>query len=218
MPSTINGIGTHYYGRKNLERFKGQCEFCKRVVELQNYETTLCACVIFIPVIPLGRKQILNYCPNCRRHRVASMAKWREVKNNTIDSGLAKLAESPDDPAAVCRLLGTYMGFRQFAEMTDLAGVAQRQFFNHAAVQIQTAVCFEQVERKKEAEAGWRCALELEPQNLVARAASFAGSSDEAALDESLRLLKSPPAIAPSAEPGLYMALAQASSGARFAS
>jgi tetratricopeptide (TPR) repeat protein len=193
-----------------LERFKGQCEFCKRIVELQNYETTLCACVIFIPVIPLGRKQILNYCPNCRRHRVASMAKWREVKNSTIDSGLAKLAESPDDPTAVCRLLGTYMGFRQFTEMTDLAGAAQRQFFDNPAVQVQTAVCFEQVERKKEAEAGWRRALELEPQNLVARRGLIRRQFDNGALAESLRLLKSPPAIVPSAEPGLYMALAQA--------
>ena len=108
MPSTVNGIGTRYAGKKNLERFTGRCEFCRNVAELQNYETMLSVCILFIPIIPLGRKQILNDCQRCRRHRVTSLAKWREIKSNSIESSLAALAQQPNDPDAVCGMLQTY--------------------------------------------------------------------------------------------------------------
>ena len=69
MPTTINGIGTTYYGKKNLKTYEGQCEFCHRVVDVQEYETRHWFVVLLIPVIPLGRKQILDFCTACQRHR-----------------------------------------------------------------------------------------------------------------------------------------------------
>ena len=76
MPTTINGIGTSYYGKKNLEADLGTCEWCGHQGELLNYETGYYFVVLFIPLIPLGRKQILNYCPSCSRHRVMAVAEW----------------------------------------------------------------------------------------------------------------------------------------------
>ena len=62
MPTTYNGIGTHYYGKRNLEVENAQCEFCDNYGALESYETGLYFVVLFIPLIPLGRKQILDQC------------------------------------------------------------------------------------------------------------------------------------------------------------
>jgi tetratricopeptide (TPR) repeat protein len=51
MPSTINGIGTRYYGKKNLEKSRGVCEGCHQAGELETYETRLWFVVIFVPII-----------------------------------------------------------------------------------------------------------------------------------------------------------------------
>ena len=68
MPSTVNGIGTHYWGKKNLYTYQGQCQACKRITSLSCYDTNLFFVVVFIPIIPLGRKRIIDHCSACTRH------------------------------------------------------------------------------------------------------------------------------------------------------
>src|SRR6266478_589740 len=68
MPTTYNGIGTHYYGKKNITKRPGPCPHCNRAVELTSYDTRLWFVIFFIPVFPLGRKRLLAYCPACTRH------------------------------------------------------------------------------------------------------------------------------------------------------
>src|SRR5437667_447390 len=58
MPTVHNGIGTWYYGKQRIHRFKSGCSFCKRVVELESYDTTLYLAVFFVPIIPLRRKRV----------------------------------------------------------------------------------------------------------------------------------------------------------------
>jgi hypothetical protein len=72
MPTTINGIGTHYYGNKNRVVRTGVCRSCGRSASLSSYDTRLWFVVVFVPVIPLGRKRIIDECSYCRRHYVAN--------------------------------------------------------------------------------------------------------------------------------------------------
>ena len=59
MPTTVNGIGTTYFGKKNLEQYQGVCDSCNRSTTLSDYETGHYICIIFIPLIPIGRKMCL---------------------------------------------------------------------------------------------------------------------------------------------------------------
>ncbi len=97
MPQTVNGIGTWYYGRRNLRARRGNCEFCGGHGDLQSYETTLFFVFLFIPLIPLGAKRINDDCPNCRRHNVSSLKKWNEARDEAIAEEAAKLDENPGD-------------------------------------------------------------------------------------------------------------------------
>jgi hypothetical protein len=62
MPTTYNGIGTQYYGRRNEEKRPGVCPHCGASVELSSYDTRLWFVIVFIPFIPLGRKRVIDQC------------------------------------------------------------------------------------------------------------------------------------------------------------
>src|SRR5690242_17932788 len=84
MPSTYNGIGTHYYGKKNIQKRPGPCPHCHRAVELTSYDTILWFVVVFIPLIPIRRKRIIDYCPACTRHFAVDLEKWETAKQLEI--------------------------------------------------------------------------------------------------------------------------------------
>lgn len=105
MPTTVNGIGTKYYGTRSLRTYQGVCESCHRTVELRDYETTYFFVVAFIPIVPLGKKQVLADCPVCRRHRVVSLGDWEKMREASLAAGSKALNERPDDPQAALELL-----------------------------------------------------------------------------------------------------------------
>ncbi|MFN6206677.1 MAG: hypothetical protein ACK49R_09565, partial [Planctomycetota bacterium] len=96
MPLTINGIGTMYYGKRNLRTHPGKCDSCHKAVQLADYETTLFFVVLYIPLIPLGRKQLLNACPACQRHAMIPARKWQELKRSSIELSTEALATRMD--------------------------------------------------------------------------------------------------------------------------
>jgi hypothetical protein len=209
MPFTVNGIGTTYAGKKNLEKFVGRCEFCGRTMELQNYETMLCACILFIPVLPLARKQVLNYCPGCRRHRVAAAKAWKAIANQSIDTATAALAQRPDDAASAVKLLHTYLGFRQFPEAAELAQAIHRQFSADPGAQVAAAQAFIMLNRLTDADTCYAKALAAAPQHEAARVGLAMRRIDSRNATDAQRLLNSAPAIPVARNPGAYLALAR---------
>src|SRR6187549_2842037 len=99
MPTTINGIGTHYYGKRNPTTHFGVCRQCNRELLLTDYETRLWFCVIFVPIIPLGKKQIVNQCPGCTYHYAVPLSEWQKQGDQAVTSASESLAENTSDAA-----------------------------------------------------------------------------------------------------------------------
>ena len=78
MPTTVNGIGTHYYGRKEASTVQGTCSSCKRFTNLSSYETREWICFVYIPLVPLRRYRILNDCQVCRRHHRLPLDQFKQ--------------------------------------------------------------------------------------------------------------------------------------------
>src|SRR6516162_8985803 len=113
MPSTVNGIGTTYYGTKNLSVRTGTCEFCRRVVNLRSYDTRLWFVVVFIPVIPLGRKRIFDQCPVCTKHRAMKANDYDDLKRARIVEVTEQFQADPSAQNALAAH-ATILQFREF--------------------------------------------------------------------------------------------------------
>src|SRR5947209_2116421 len=101
MPTTYNGIGTHYYGKKNITKRPGPCPHCNRAVELTSYDTRLWFVVVFIPIIPLGRKRIIDHCPSCTRHFAVDKQKWETAKQLEVSGAMEQYRANPTPEGAI---------------------------------------------------------------------------------------------------------------------
>src|SRR5436309_9081760 len=134
MPTTYNGIGTHYYGKKNLERRPGICQQCGRGVELVSYDTRLWFVFLLIPVIPLGRKRIVDYCPACTRHYALDADKWETAKQLEISGALEKYRSNPTPEAAI-EAHQQLLNFHQSAKAAEFRQTMGAKFADNAKVQ-----------------------------------------------------------------------------------
>lgn len=96
MPQTINGIGSHYYGRKRLVQRHGICAHCGRAGLLSSYDTGLYFVLVFIPLIPLGRKRVIDQCAFCTRHYAMNASAWAAVEARS-ESAAGQVELAPRD-------------------------------------------------------------------------------------------------------------------------
>jgi len=98
MPATVNGIGTGYWGKKNLVAHPGICDHCGKPTELRSYDTWYCFVVLFIPVIPLGKRRIIDQCGICSKHHVSKLADWERLKAEAVTKVTGAYKADPGDP------------------------------------------------------------------------------------------------------------------------
>lgn len=115
MPYTVNGFGTSYFGQSNIHRIRSQCEFCNRIGVLESYDTTLFITALFIPLIPIGKKRILDKCPTCTKHRALSLADWNQAKQDKKAELLENLQNNPNDKDSLVKALNVSIGYQDKA-------------------------------------------------------------------------------------------------------
>jgi tetratricopeptide (TPR) repeat protein len=85
MPGTYNGIGTWYYGKKDMQSWTGHCDFCGHNGEIQSYTTTQFFVLFFIPIFSLGERRVINYCTSCKKHYSFKHKQWEELKKESLE-------------------------------------------------------------------------------------------------------------------------------------
>lgn len=159
MPYTLNGIGTWYYGRQNEHAAYGRCEHCGREGVLSSYDTMLWFVVVFIPLIPLGRKRVLNECSVCRRHRSLSLADWHRMKTEKLRAAGEAYAADTRSAAKARALLEAIVGFQDARALEQVAPVLEREFAGDAEVLALTGNAFAVLGRLPDTERLLRRAL-----------------------------------------------------------
>lgn len=190
MPYTVNGIGTTYCGTWNRQVQDGVCESCHRRGKLVSYETWHCICVIFIPIIPLGKKQILNYCPSCSRHRVMPYREWIKVRDKAINETASELSESPDDPDKAMGMHATLAAFQKHDEATQFAELIEQKFADIPRVQFYLAAWYERIGRSVVANRLFLRAFELAPDDLNIRRAALLTFVEQGDVDQAKSLIQ----------------------------
>lgn len=204
MPHTVNGIGTWYVGKRNVHRLKAVCEFCRSLVQLESYDTTLCFVVIYLPLIPLSRKRILGDCPKCRRHRVMPLKEWERQKAADGEAYLRLLADQPDTPAAAQAGLSLAAKYQDQALFEKTAATLSPAAQADADVQAFLADCHAYFGQRAEAADAYRRALALKDDPAVREQLALAllrlGKPSEA--EETLKPLFAVSVVSASDDPG----------------
>ncbi|NLE38949.1 MAG: tetratricopeptide repeat protein [Pirellulaceae bacterium] len=210
MPTTINGIGTHYYGKRDLQTNLGTCENCRQAVNLQSYTTRLWGVFVFIPIIPLGRKRILDYCPQCTQHRAIALKEWERLEQETLRDIMQRAQAEPDNPDVNLQMIGALATFGRQQEARQYAAMVRQKFADNASVQLELGGWYETRGQSDDGHACMTRALELEPDNLAARRAVGLLRVEQGRLDEARELLSFMESPGPDHEPGVLILLANA--------
>lgn len=188
MPSTVNGIGTHYYGRSNVSVRTAVCKSCNRVGSLQSYDTRLWFVVVFIPIIPLGRKRILDQCPACTRHYAVKADVYEQSKQLQTSASLERFRREPTIATAI-EAHGQLLAFHERDQAAEFRETALARFPDHAELRAMMARQIWEMSTLGEAVDLYRSALSLDPDLSEARLGVAQWNMAHGELDEARDLL-----------------------------
>jgi len=210
MPTTVNGIGTYYYGKNNRTAVQGVCENCKTHTELTSYETRLWFVVVFIPIIPLGRKQIIDMCPVCNRHRVLPKHKFEELQQEALEASAREFTARPDDVEAAIEMHATLVNFQKPEEARRLAEILVKKFPDHAPLHFYLGGWNERLGQDEPANKAFARAFELAPDEPAYRRAVALIALETGDPDRARELLAGTEPPSPRFEANVWRGLAAA--------
>ena len=188
MPTTVNGIGTHYYGKKNRSMRTAVCGACHRVGALESYDTRLWFVIFFIPVIPLGRKRIIDKCPYCTRHMAAAADAYEQARQLQTSGSLERYRREPS-PEAALEAHAHLLAFHEHEQAAQFRAAVLERFRDHAALRAGLAAQLHQVASFDASAELYEAALGLEPDLPEARVGVALRKMARGELDEARRLL-----------------------------
>jgi tetratricopeptide (TPR) repeat protein len=188
MPSTVNGIGTRYHGKKNRTARAALCNSCRRVGNLESYDTRLWFVIVFIPVIPLGRKRIIDECPACRRHYVMKADDYEQAKQLQTSGKLEQFRREPSVQSAL-EAHAQLLAFHEQEQAADFRKTALERFPGHAELRAGMAAQLREMSSNEDAERLFQEALDLDPELPEARIGVAVDKMVGGNLDEARRLL-----------------------------
>src|SRR5688572_19503701 len=160
MPQAINGCGTWYYGKKNVQQYQGVCRTCKNHATLTSYDTRLYVVVLMIPIIPLGRRRIIEECSACTYHGAMPLADWQRAQKRA-DETIAAYRAKPTDAELAKEALGAVAGYRNLPAFLSLAPEIEKNLANDAKVLCMVGASYEVFGRLNDAERLYRAAYEV---------------------------------------------------------
>ncbi|GJM24882.1 MAG: hypothetical protein DHS20C16_12970 [Phycisphaerae bacterium] len=184
MPHVVNGIGTWYWGKSDIHGVKGICEACGRSGELLSYDTRTFIVVFFVPIIPLGRKRILEQCPSCKRHNVVKYKVWQQMKNVGLPAAIEAFRASPHDREKAMESIQISVGCQDAQALDEVTAIAAPSFANDAEMQGTIGEAHAYFSKYEQAEEAFRLSLaaqeDADVRNALSRNLLFQSRPDEA--------------------------------------
>jgi tetratricopeptide (TPR) repeat protein len=188
MPTTVNGVGTHYYGKRDVSSRTGTCRNCGAHTKLESYETRLWFVILFIPIIPLKRVRLLDYCSSCHRHWVANPEQYEMSRQLAVSGAMEKYREQPSVDAALV-VHAQLLSFHMHEEADTFRTAVLEQYADNADLREGLAAHLDQMGRWTEATPLYEQAFRLNPDLPEVRCSLAWRRANENKLDEAYDLL-----------------------------
>lgn len=160
MPQVMNGCGTWYYGKRNRVDYEGVCRACGHQATLTSYDTRLYVVIIFVPVIPLAAKRIVEQCSVCTRHAAVPLDDWNRAIRRARESADAYRA-APTDPELAREALAACVSHRGLQSFLVLAPEVEQNLARDATTLRLLAAAYDLFARPADAERCLRAALAI---------------------------------------------------------
>ncbi|MCA9040383.1 MAG: tetratricopeptide repeat protein, partial [Planctomycetaceae bacterium] len=209
MPFTVNGVGTTYFGKKNKNAYQGTCEFCGQPSQLVDYDTMHCICLLFIPIIPLGRKRILGQCNHCRQHRVLKLRDWENSVESALTDAMLRMKQNPEDLEAAIELHQTFHQAGKQQQAAEIARLIKERFSRDFEAHFYLSTWYEVIGRPDEARKSMKRAYELAPDNPIAKRGMAIVLIQERQLDRAEKFLEDMGPESELYDPGIFFMLAR---------
>jgi len=164
---TINGIGTTYYGKKNPTQRRAICTSCGREATLLSYDTRHWFVIIYIPIIPLGKKHIIDECSLCNRHQVIALDQWKAVSKEAVTDAIRTYQSSPSVQSAI-QSHGALATFGEMAAADLVREEASEAFPEIADMRFAFGAQLEAFGRVDVARKEFEAAVEIDPDHQYA--------------------------------------------------
>ncbi len=184
----VNGCGTTYYGKKNIQTRSGPCPHCGNQVELKSYDTRKWFVIVLIPIIPIGRLRIIDYCPACNRHYAMEADKWETAKQLEVSGAQEKYRTNPTPESAI-EAHQQMMNYHQLEDAATFRKMMREKYADNAKVHAYLGAVLERFGQVDEATASYTRAFELRPDMPDARIGVARGHIRSGKLDDARALL-----------------------------
>ena len=188
MPTTVNGVGTHYYGKREVASRMGSCQHCGAQAKLESYTTRLWFVIVFIPIIPLKRVRLIDYCPRCQRHWVANPEQYEMSRQLAVSGAMEKYREQPSVEAALI-VHAQLLSFHMHPEADKFREAVVEQYVDSAELRAGLGSHLDQTGRWMEATALYEQSFERKPDLPEVRNSLAWRRMNENKLDEAFELL-----------------------------
>lgn len=188
MPSTVNGIGTHYYGKSDAASRPGVCQHCGAQGQLESYTTRLWFVILFIPIIPLKRVRLLDYCSRCSRHWVANPEQYEMSRQLAVSGALEKYRDAPSVESALV-VHGQLLSFHMHQEADKFRETALERHSDSVELRSALGSHLDQMGRWMDATPLYEAAFKMKPELPEVRNSLAWRRMNENKLDEAYELL-----------------------------
>ena len=163
MPQVYNGIGTWYWGKTNIRTGRGTCQFCKRTGDLRSYDTTKFFVVVFVPLISLGQKRVMNECPSCKRHLVLPLKKFNDIRQKEVGTAVEEYRKAPADPAKAATVIAQAISCEDEDQFLEVAEQIERSLARDPGIQTRLGAAYAFFGHAEQAEAAYARSYQLTP-------------------------------------------------------
>jgi len=167
MAYTLNGIGTWYWGKKNIHTNIGTCDACKSSGNFRSFDATKYFVFLHIPIIRLGRQRVIDECPKCQTHREISLKIWDENKRKDIASVISELRNDPNNPEKAKKALGAIVTYQDEEAFQLLADEISHALAENAEMQGLLGMAYTYFNNLKAAEVAYRASLSIQTDAII---------------------------------------------------
>jgi len=192
MPHSASPAGTIYSGKQHLRTHRGLCNRCGRDVDFVSFETQLTIAILGLPLVPIGKRFVLDYCAICGDRRVLTLVEWKKEGATAVAEAESALSELPDDPETAMRAhTALHVFTRRRGDVRMLADKMATRFADVCRVQLYLGGYYESEGLIPQAESCYSQAITLEPDNPDAKTAVAFGLIRQGDLESAQQLLDS---------------------------